>query len=350
MITWHYGSGFPKSLNIAKAIDKYLRAEPKIISKKEGTFNDIRRDKDTGETGFGGGQYAGKRIESYYTEPTTDEAKKYDGWGTALKPATEFWTMARKPISENTIAENVLKHSTGAININACRVELDNEPPPSGSAMRRYASNGFPTEKKYGDNTHTPPEGRYPANLVLDEFMAALLDQQSGNVRSGAVTKDYDYTKFDSGASFGKHTGSSTFRAAASEGGASRFFYCSKAATSEKNKGLEILPAVDAIKYSYQNNRPHTAEGYEYSGTTKNTHPTVKPVLLMQWLVKLVTPAGGLVLDPFNGSGTTGIACKLEGFDYIGIEQDGHSCYISRLRIDAWEPETKPTHSQLSIF
>ena len=194
-----------------------------------------------------------------------------------------------------------------------------------------------------------------------------MLDEQSGILKSGAMTKPYKYT--NAGATKGSPSGHNKYFAPASKGGASRFFYCAKASRSERNKGLEAFvahnreergnnQATRICKSCGKTDNGYTDHSscmgeYEYKqcAPTQNTHPTVKPVKLMQWLVGLITPPGGTVLDPFNGSGTTGIACKLEGFNYIDIEQDQESCDVSTARIAAWEPEPEDfPDPQISLF
>ena len=231
-------------------------------------------------TGMPHGQNIGKAIKSKFT---TDTSNNYNDFHTQLKPATEVIVVAQKPISERTYAENVIKWGTGAFNIGACRIPLN----------------------KLGDNL----EGRFPSNIILDEITATLADKIYGNHKSGTNcyrTKEGSF--FDHGG-LGK-TGDKQITYG-DEGGISRFFYCSKSSKSEKNMGCENLPKG-------------------------NNHVTVKPVSLMQYLVRLVTPPHCLVLDPFMGSGTTGIACVTQGFKFIGIEKDKDYCNIAKCRIDAW--------------
>ncbi len=269
-----------------------------------------------------------------------------NGIGTALKPANEPILLARKPLSEKTVAANILKWGTGGLNIDECRIGLNGEKQPSGSAKRVFSKNGFNADNiKYGDNTITPQSGRFPSNVIFDEQAAEILDNQTGNLKSGAMTKPYEYT--NNGYSLGKPTGSTKSIHQSNEGGASRFFYCAKTNKSERNKGLENFEAKETgIKNG-------SGRGFSESDPYKkvlnqNTHPTVKPVKLMSYLVRLVTPKNGTVLDPFNGSGTTGIACKINGYNYIGIEREKEYVDISRARIDAWEVEE--SDKQLSIF
>jgi site-specific DNA-methyltransferase (adenine-specific) len=224
-----------------------------------------------------------------------------DGWGTALKPGWEPIILARKPFP-CTLVENVKAHGTGGLNIDGCRITVDGARPlvvaTEGTAP---ASEGYGTLGRGSERAGETTRGRWPANVVLDEEAAVLLDEQSGELRSG-YSEGFE----------GPHTESRTFgrfgrnvirpeTIYADAGGASRFFYCAKASRSERGDG--------------------------------NTHPTVKPLALMEWLVRLVTPAGGRVLDLFCGSGTTGVAAVTQGFRFDGIEQAAEYADIARARL-----------------
>lgn len=248
---WIYGSGFPKSMDISKAIGKSKGATREVIG--QSNSKGIR----SGQNHIVGDTY---ECEGYpITSPTTPEAKQWDGWGTALKPANEPIVVARKPLSEKTVVANILRWGAGGLNINECRI-----------------------------GNETEHVGRFPANIILDEAAGELLDAQSGQSTSKQVT--------------GKRSGKDTGRYGAfvgqdnvtmghdDSGGASRFFYCAKAAKKERGDG--------------------------------NVHPTVKPMKLMKYLVQLVTPPKGVVLDPFAGSGTTAIACMNTNRNFIGFEMD----------------------------
>lgn len=223
-----------------------------------------------------------------------------DGRGTALKPAWEPIILARKPLV-GTVATNVQVHSTGALNIDACRIGTTRGVPAShsktpsavgvvGIGARRLAAE------------LDPNVGRWPANVVLDEEAAAALN---------AATED--------------------------QGGASRFFYVAKAGRAERDAGCESLPArsgaeaTDSEAGQARLNSPRTGAGR--TGGARNIHPTVKPVALMRWLVRLITPAGGVVLDPFTGSGTTGMAAMETGRRFVGVEQSAEYVEIARLRV-----------------
>lgn len=307
IITWHYGSGFPKSLNIGKAIDK-LQGNERIIIETGNTIPDIRSN-----------NYKNSHDKEKLKETASKGTSKWEGWGTSLKPATELWTLARKPL-EGTVANNVLKYGVGGLNIDGCRIE-------SGTEHFQGKVGAKVTESEWRNNSgfnkpfiaNDNPLGRFPANVIFDEFTGALLDQQSGILKSG---DSKGFKGESSGYLYGKYANNQIDPNTiyADSGGASRFFYCAKASGSERDKGLNDIDLFTQ----------------KDSSITKNNHATVKPILLMRYLVKLITPANGLCVDPFSGSGSTGIACKLEGFDYIGIEMDKHFCEVSEKRIKAY--------------
>ena len=222
----------------------------------------------------------------------------------ALKPSWEPILMFRKPLG-STVAENVQAHGTGALNVDGCRVMCGRKTPFPQKGYARKQSDStycFAGDERFSTRgIDKSPEGRWPANLVLDEAAAAMLDEQSGESFSSGG-RALDGSPFNGTGSVARDPGFGD------TGGASRFFYCAKASTVERNAGL---------------------------ATGENRHPTVKPVSLMRWLVRLVTPPGGTVFDPFMGSGTTGVACVLEGFDFVGCETDADAVEVARRRI-AW--------------
>ena len=325
IITWHYGSGFAKGLDISKAIDKKAGATRKVIGVKNNTYDGSIRHPENHKSpselsniGEWGLNHTPHGLPE--TAPSTDEAKTYSGYNTQLKPATEFWTVCRKPLSEKTFALNVLKHGTGAFNIDGCRIATDETITNHSRSSDASISKG-----KYGDskeqNTHQTKgqkQGRFPANVIFDDFTGKILDEQSGILTTGAMKKAYEYQ--NNGTSFGKPSGSTKMIYDSNKGGASRFFYCAKPSQKERNKG--------------------TKDG--------NKHSTVKPIKLMRYLIRLITPPNGVCLDPFNGSGTTGIGCMVEGFDYIGIDSDKESCETSIDRITAWKKEIDEVESELT--
>ena len=279
-VMWLYGSGFPKSLDVSKAIDKAAGAEREVVApnlnfrqNKEAHGNAIMRPRVAGEA-------------EVRTAPATDDAREWDGWGTALKPAHEPIVVARKPLS-STVAANVLEHGTGALNIDAARIagEVPSVPQPAYGG-KADGVGLFGTGTGRNGEMSSAPLGRWPANVVLDPEAGAALDRQTGEGTS-RIGKPR-------GAASGDGWGMTATGAEYDDsGGASRFFYCAKASKAD---------------------RPRTADG--------TTHPTVKPVNLMRWLVRLVTPPGGTVLDPFAGSGSTLVAATIEGFEAVGIEQE----------------------------
>lgn len=320
VITHHFGTGFPKSHDVSKAIDKAAGAE-----REKGAPKPYTDDRAIKGNKFSQGGY--ERIQCFETLPATDAARQWSGWGTALKPASEHWILIRKPLGEKTVAANVLKHGTGGINIDATRVGG-----PSPSIDRRKGKipvgnfNGWDVPSRNGYDEQRPGEqlGRFPANLVLshnedcveldtkagvtawqcsDSCAVAGLDRQSGVLKSrGKSSQRVDRAPFKSG----KACLVDSFYAN-DTGGASRFFYVAKASKADRNAGLEVAG---------------------------NGHPTVKSTALMRYLCRLVTPAGGTVLDPFAGSGSTGVAAISEGFSFIGIEMNAEYVSIAEARIE----------------
>jgi len=351
MIAWVYGSGFPKSHNIGKAVDKIQGNEREVTGERE--VPDIRGDAYGTMNDKQGGSYNSLKIQD------TKGSSPYEGWGTALKPSLEPITVARKPLSEKTVAQNVLEWGTGGINIDGSRVEIpegddsgwsgSHAVPPSGSATDAFGVH------KFKEVCRDKPTGRFPANLIhdgSDEVVGLFPDTGKGN------GKPYSYAGTEYGNKETSMFNGDKPQAPSNRndsGSAARFFYCAKAGKAERNKGLEgfeeqeIRGGGGRVEQGYDltdESQVDLKEADRKYGAVKakkaNTHPTVKPVKLMQYLVKLVTPVGGIVLDPFNGSGTTGIACKLEDFEYIGIELDPEYCTLSEARIKGWgEQQTK---------
>ena len=336
-IQWIYGSGFPKSHDISKAIDKKFGAEREVVG--------YSSNPNGNSQGYTGERYSEKRQTKFgivqdqplKTAPSTNEAKQWDGWGTALKPANEPIVLARKPLSEKTVAENVLKWGTGGLNIDGCRIPAgENE---LKSTVRGTGIHKTGNERLTGwnrddyDGTYTPNEaGRFPANVILDEEAAAMLDEQTGTLRSGFMKAGHPYGQGDGQNVYGKLTGKTKSDTYGDSGGASRFFYCAKASKKERNMGLED---VEPTTVDDGRNKPIDNPFLRGKTPRRNTHPTVKPVKLMEYLITLVTPPNGIVLDPFFGSGTTGVAAVNLGFNYIGIELDEQYVEIARRRINA---------------
>jgi DNA modification methylase len=472
-LQWLYGSGFPKSHNISKAIDKLPKANDRLIEFSEllksrrndlkltiseaddlicdgstmyhflegrnvnGVFKIYPPNKEMyeklklkfqingwddivennleligSEVGNFGFQQNGERWleQREIKKATTEQAKYWNGWGTALKPANEPIVLARKPLEKGlSIAENVLKYGTGGINIDGCRVGTEER---SYKGMSANIPSGAGT---FRDDNWTPKDievnvsGRFPANVILthhpdcecvgtkkvgkgerknhddgevsnanegykrpnkssythkdssvianygeetiedwnchEDCPIKILDEQSGVLKSGDMKGEYQ--------AFGKngiYGGIKTIQEQVSygdKGGASRFFYVAKASQKERNKGLEDFEKKP-LAFSNQAKAELARGNTEFADETKmhnkvqfraNNHPTIKPIKLMQYLVRLVTPPNGVVLDPFMGSGTTGIACKLEGFDFVGMEQDENYHKIAQARIENYVDE-----------
>lgn len=277
--------------------------------------------------------------------------KEFEGWGTALKPASEHWILVRKPCAEKTVAANVLKHGTGGINIDASRIRTNEDTSRvTNAAMRGNNFVSGRTEKGPIGGGHA--QGRFPANLVLShnddcvevvtEAVSAwectpgcavvMLDEQRGNLGESAGGND----RFRDGHHY-KDSGPGKPCGFGDSSGASRFFYCAKASKKDKNAGLEGMPEkqVRSAGGTTSSGKP-TMEGRDRFGSMQqNTHPTVKSSTLMSYLIKLITPPNGIVLDPFMGSGSTGVAAKREGFKFIGIEKEPEYFQIAEKRISA---------------
>ena len=325
-VAWIYGSGFPKSLDVSKAIDKMNGAEREIVgTRRGGSAMKINGDNPRPwheRQAARGGEYD-------VSAASSDEAKQWQGWGTALKPAMELWTLARKPL-EGTVATNVLKHGTGSLNIDACRIEHSE----TCKLMKAQTDDNVMTGGgKYGqagrrsDVLELKPNGRFPANVIHDgsDEVVSLFPQTT----SGALKP---YKENHANASSFQFDREKTYTSESNAGSAARFFYCAKASKSDRNGGLDGFP-VD---------RPdsRTAIGmgtFEEKGVQpqQNHHPTVKPTALMQYLCRLITPPGGTVLDPYTGSGSTGKAAMFEDFRFIGIERELEYVEIATARIEA---------------
>lgn len=321
-IAWLYGSGFPKSLDVSKAIDKAAGVQREIVGTTRGkggqNLNVMAREgagdspdaKGCGAYGQGAKQ---TDIDLPVTTPATDDAKQWEGWGTALKPAFEPIVVGRKPLA-GTVAANVLEHGTGALNIDACRIPTGDKLGGGSTTRGRQMKDGWRrpwmddpdmvaanAERSRASVARSEALGRWPTNVALDEHQAEALDQQSG-VSSSRVGRPRGAA---SGAGWGMTATGAEYDDA---GGASRFFpvfrYEAKAPTAER-------PNADGVQ-----------------------HPTVKPLDLMRWLVRLVTPVGAVVLEPFAGSGTTAEACILEDRRCIAIEREADylPLIVSRLR------------------
>jgi len=328
-----FGSGFPKSLDIGKAIDKAAGVEREVVGRQVAQGN-ARGKGAAGHYANGIASLTGDGYEVVkdgwdLTAPATPAAIQWDGWGTALKPAAEHWILIRKPLSEKTVAANVLKWGTGGINVDGCRVE-HSEPIREMKAQARgdlvYGQAG-----RHEATTELKPAGRFPANVIHDgsqEVLAGFPQSKStGGTKGGANGSVYGN---------GKGIPHPEYFNFADSGSAARFFYCAKASKADRDEGCEGL---DEINAGIGDERPSGQSMQRLDGRdariVRNHHPTVKSTALMRYLCKLITPPGGVILDCFMGSGSTGKAAALEGFDFIGIEQSAEYCEIAKRRIDA---------------
>lgn len=326
MIAWIYGSGFPKSLNIGKAVDK-LQGNERIPT------GEIKHHAQKGvavaeERGAIGGGAFGQAKDEEITKGNSE----WEGWGTALKPALEPITVARKPLGKGmTVAQNVLEHGTGGINVDASRVPGTKPDTVRGAGEQNGKYSELPAQGVIKDDGL----GRFPANLIHDGSEEVLtLFPNSKSTNGGRSTGRNFGQGGNSGGKDLPRTGHDD------SGSAARFFYCAKASKSERNRGCEDMPDKAPAYESHRANYA-TTHGIEtpFAGTGrsgknfKNNHPTVKPIALMEYLVKLVSKEGATVLDPFMGSGSTGIACKNLGRNFIGVERDEEYIKIAEARI-----------------
>lgn len=291
-VMWVYGSGFPKSLDVSKAIDKAAGTPGSRGPMKRG--GERLASQAPGGVRDGEGRWGNEVGRDPYTYVAGDAGRAWSGYGTALKPAWEPIILARKPF-KGTVAANVLEHGTGAINVDGCRIGMmtQEEIARSGrSTTGMFAKGGLDWSRSGKE-----PQGRWPANLI--------------------------------------HDGSE--EATAPMGEAARYFYCAKASKRDRDEGLDGFELRPSYMVANGSKTAAAANGVRYDRTTmqRNNHPTVKPTDLMRYLCRLVTPPGGLVLDPFMGSGSTGKAAALEGFRFIGIEREAEYAEIARHRIQA---------------
>jgi site-specific DNA-methyltransferase (adenine-specific) len=305
-VMWVYGSGFPKSLDVSKAIDKAAGAEREVGPLKRGGDRLLRLENGKRDGGGTWGDESGRN--AYTSIPSTEAAKQWEGWGTALKPAFEPIILARKPFP-TTVAANVLAHGTGGLNIDGCRVGANGDRLGGGRISTttdgwdrpwKHDSEAVEACKARGNEAVAKAEqlGRWPANFIHDgseEVLALFPETTSGSLTGQPRTENKIY------GSAANTLGTPRFHEGDS-GSAARFFYCAKA--SKKDRG------------------------------GSNKHPTVKPTDLMRYLCRLITPPGGVILDPFMGSGSTGKAAILEGFRFIGIEKEAEYLEIAKARIE----------------
>jgi len=333
-----FGSGFPKSHNIGVAVDKLqgneredLGQQIRLGDKKAYPLN------SSDDTLFRAGQKELKNI--------TRGISEWEGWGTALKPACEHWILCRKPLSEKTVAQNVLKYGTGGINVDGCRVGTDEKLGRNNNARTNGTS--YIVQQKTMRIDNSTGKGRFPANVILDDsevVRAGFPNTKSGGYQKGSrmITKGTGGEK--TGNIYGAYSGVNHESQSVDDGtgSAARFFYCAKASKRDRDEGLE---GFEEKMWSLMDNRNRggedkenyhfkTGNGNERNNKMRNNHPTVKSTELMRYLCRLITPPGGTVLDPFMGSGSTGKGAILEGFDFIGIEQDAEYFKIAEARIN----------------
>jgi DNA modification methylase len=430
-LAWMYGSGFPKSLDVSKAIDKQRKDDPRPVCRflashlGEHRIIDVVRalgfagDGDHGVSAWFREDHVSPRVptweqwerlrdllafgpdmdaevcrlnarkgegsDEWQERPRLDatspgmreswtegrgwngsdarggeavrpEAQQWQGWGTALKPAHEPIVLARKPLA-GTVAANVLEHGTGALNVDGCRIETD-WVQERGETWLRSGGQAVPdgewqgpAKKRDGSTVadRVSAAGRWPANVLLDEEAAGMLDEQSGEGRARG-----NISPTASGVGMFYKSPAEQPVDPGDTGGASRFFYVAKASSAERNAGLEgfeaqarpndsaWIPRCEACGGHLQADQRDVTSccqagvKWDRPSPSRNVHPTVKPIELMRWLVRLITPPGGVVLDPFTGSGTTGCAAALEGFDFIGFEREAEYVAIAKARIQWW--------------
>ena len=347
-IQWLYGSGFPKSLDVSKAIDAAAGVERESVPHNRWHDGRVRKEQPS--------------MNHVSLAPPADLAKQWNGWGTALKPAHEPLVLARKPLV-GTVAQNVLKHGTGALNIDGCRIEFRGNGDGEWTSTPGRGSKGQPDKGSTGiygyfggeaepkDNVRYDSIGRWPANVIHDgsEEVLAGFPDAPGQLINAKIDADERKTQNVYGSMRRGHEpsadrrytngGSTNFAAwpgarRLDSGSAARFFYAAKASQEDRNEGLENLaPRVS----DHDHKRPRTElDDPRRHGVTprRNFHPTVKPTDLMRYLCRLITPPGGLVLDPFCGSGSTGKGAMLENLRFVGIELSAEYCELAQRRIE----------------
>ena len=359
-LMWIFGSGFPKSLDVSKAIDKAAGAERETIGSKTAGASSLERKRRV-ELGYRSIETNCNPASIPITAPATEAAQQWEGWGTALKPAFEPIVLARKPL-DGTVAANVQAWGVGALNIDGCRVESGNEGKhrtDEPSQFRRYDGNGGTNFAALPGPRGGDPSGRWPANVLHDgsEEVVGMFPEAPGQQRAvgpnhGAKPTINAYGNFGPRDHFAPRDDS---------GSAARFFYCAKATAEERNEWLDHLPERVKVYNGQAAESSEDMKPVEKRFTTKarNTHPTVKPLALMRYLCRLICPPNGLILDPFFGSGSTGVAAIQEGFRIIGIEREQEYCEIAKGRVshavrviekNPALPYTVITQNQQSLF
>ena len=332
-IMWIYGQGFPKSYNIGKAIDKIQGNEREVVGEKpqRGSLKE--------------GVPFQKNTSKHLVETITKGKSEWEGWGTNLKPAHEPLVLARKPF-KGGVAENVLEWGTGGLNIDGSRIGNEIMTQTHRIDFSKGVKKG--SKSFYEDSWHNgeyietePQQGRFPANVIFDEEAGKILDEQSG-VSKSAVFDSEKYNSISGWKTANIYGGGKDLENISGfndKGGASRFFYCAKASKKDRNEGLDNFEDKASQMNSGGIGRKISVEkrletNDENAPTMKNIHPTVKPTRLMEYLIKLITPKGGVVMDPFMGSGSTGKAAIKNDFNFIGIERDKEYFDIAKARIE----------------
>ena len=348
---WLYGQGYPKSMNISARMDKQAGVDRPVVGTKVGLPGYSLKHSGKGGvySGRADGSLDNSEKECEITAPVTDEAKLWNGYYTGIKPAFEPITCAMKPLDKSYL-ENARKWGVAGFNIDGCRIPSEL---PEGRLRHGGGAWSEKIQQLDPDKRNAIPSGRYPANLILDEEAAALLDAQTGTLKSGTGC-----VKKQSGKGLGHNNAlgaesrpeGTPIPTYGDIGGASRFFYCAKASRAERDFGCEDMPVVhNTCRPKSGDVDGRTIQERLHGRLARNSHPTVKPLSLMQYLCRLSkTPTGGTVLDPFMGSGTTGMAALYEGRDFIGIDNDPHSVDIAQHRIGAVQREL--FHSVASQF
>ena len=343
-VMWLYGSGFPKSMNVGKIIDKKLRGVGIGKSDPKSPLHGTKRQKIDGSNAKHDMSplYKTQNVEYEYEH---DISKQWDGWGTALKPAHEPLVLARKPLSEKSIADNVLKWGTGGINIDECRVEGNDAKYPDTNPD--FRDQGRQSKENMGIDKLSFGQTE---NVKRKKVVRKSRDENGvwTNNNSGMKAEGSEYADADPRGRFPAnvmHDGSDSIKKLFED--KSRYFYCAKTPKAERNQGLDNFPIKQTQgggggigNYKDDVNSASGKFGSE-KAPSKNTHPTVKPIKLMKYLCRLITPKGGTVLDPFMGSGSTGMAAKEENFEFVGIEKEEQYFNIASARIES--VETKST-------
>lgn len=319
MFSWLFGQGYPKSVDVARVVDMKLCGQPGRHCMRKLPPE-------------------GKRQPNDHVCAESELGRQWEGWGSGLKPGHEPIILCRKPLA-GTLAESVMEWYVGALNIGACR--LDSAPSDDYrqklerfAAERRGDSNdfGMPPGPRGGSDL-----GRWPANVLIDDEVAMLLQEDIGDVASGPNPSRRSSAKFQD--IYGEFEGQEDCTPARGidAGGVSRYFYVAKPSREERDAGCQGLQAQSGGKATGRKdgsagvNNPRA--GANRTGGARNIHPTVKPLALMRWLVRLLTPVGGTVLDPFAGSGTTGMACRYELMEFVGVEREAEYVAIAEARI-----------------